>query len=189
MHAFVSTSSVQLTNVYLQDCNLYQLMKDRTKLMPESRIRSWCHQILQGLAYIHKHGYFHRDMKPGTTVLSHGIHQQDHKLCSILHTSTYNIQTQPANHQLARLSSDQNSQKASSKCYVQHQVLNQKAKGWSKADILLQLGHKAYILHLTVLHSPPCICCTVVAIMMTIMRCCQLTEVLLSVRPHNMQSA
>ena len=49
----------------LQDCNLYQLMKDRTKLMPESRIRSWCHQILQGLAYIHKHGYFHRDMKPG----------------------------------------------------------------------------------------------------------------------------
>ncbi|DBA73293.1 TPA: hypothetical protein ACH3X1_011349 [Trebouxia sp. C0004] len=46
------------------DCNLYQLMKDRTKLMPESRIRSWCHQILQGLAYIHKHGYFHRDMKP-----------------------------------------------------------------------------------------------------------------------------
>ena len=49
----------------VQDCNLYQLMKDRTTFMPESRIRSWCHQILQGLAYIHKHGYFHRDMKPG----------------------------------------------------------------------------------------------------------------------------
>ncbi|KAL3146842.1 hypothetical protein ABBQ38_014816 [Trebouxia sp. C0009 RCD-2024] len=48
----------------VQDCNLYQLMKDRTTFMPESRIRSWCHQILQGLAYIHKHGYFHRDMKP-----------------------------------------------------------------------------------------------------------------------------
>lgn len=43
-------------------------MKDRTTYMPESRIRSWCHQILQGLAYIHKHGYFHRDMKPGLDV-------------------------------------------------------------------------------------------------------------------------
>ena len=48
-----------------QDCNLYQLMKDRDRLFPEARIRSWCHQVLQGLAYIHKHGYFHRDMKPG----------------------------------------------------------------------------------------------------------------------------
>lgn len=37
--------------------------------MSESRIRSWCHQILQGLAYIHKHGYFHRDMKPGLDAL------------------------------------------------------------------------------------------------------------------------
>lgn len=51
----------------MQDCNLYQLMKDRTTYIPESRIRSWCYQILQGLSYIHKHGYFHRDMKPGLT--------------------------------------------------------------------------------------------------------------------------
>ncbi|GMH40488.1 hypothetical protein BSKO_08392 [Bryopsis sp. KO-2023] len=46
------------------ECNLYQLMKDRTKLFPESRLRNWCYQIFQGLAYIHKQGYFHRDMKP-----------------------------------------------------------------------------------------------------------------------------
>mmetsp|Transcript_36735 Transcript_36735/g.87287 ORF Transcript_36735/g.87287 Transcript_36735/m.87287 type:complete len:485 (-) Transcript_36735:432-1886(-) len=46
------------------DCNIYQLMKDRDKLFPESRIRNWMYQILQGLAYIHKQGYFHRDMKP-----------------------------------------------------------------------------------------------------------------------------
>ncbi|XP_039205542.1 serine/threonine-protein kinase MAK isoform X1 [Crotalus tigris] len=44
--------------------NLYQLMKDRNKLFPESVIRNILYQILQGLAFIHKHGFFHRDMKP-----------------------------------------------------------------------------------------------------------------------------
>ncbi|XP_068565807.1 serine/threonine-protein kinase MAK isoform X4 [Cebidichthys violaceus] len=44
--------------------NLYQLMKDRRKLFPESVIRNISFQILQGLSFIHKHGFFHRDMKP-----------------------------------------------------------------------------------------------------------------------------
>ncbi|XP_010621154.1 serine/threonine-protein kinase MAK isoform X3 [Fukomys damarensis] len=44
--------------------NLYQLMKHRNKLFPESVIRNIMCQILQGLAFIHKHGFFHRDMKP-----------------------------------------------------------------------------------------------------------------------------
>ncbi|XP_045907495.1 serine/threonine-protein kinase MAK-like isoform X2 [Micropterus dolomieu] len=44
--------------------NLYQLMKERNKLFPESVIRNMTFQILQGLSFIHKHGYFHRDMKP-----------------------------------------------------------------------------------------------------------------------------
>ncbi|XP_029451582.1 serine/threonine-protein kinase ICK [Rhinatrema bivittatum] len=44
--------------------NLYQLMKDRNKLFPESTIRNIMYQILQGLAFIHKHGFFHRDLKP-----------------------------------------------------------------------------------------------------------------------------
>ncbi|NXI58957.1 MAK kinase, partial [Chloroceryle aenea] len=44
--------------------NLYQLMKDRNKFFPESVIRNMMYQILQGLAFIHKHGFFHRDMKP-----------------------------------------------------------------------------------------------------------------------------
>uniref|UniRef100_A0A3Q2NVF3 non-specific serine/threonine protein kinase n=1 Tax=Fundulus heteroclitus TaxID=8078 RepID=A0A3Q2NVF3_FUNHE len=44
--------------------NLYQLMKDRRKLFPESVIRNMSFQILQGLSFIHKHGFFHRDMKP-----------------------------------------------------------------------------------------------------------------------------
>ncbi|KAM4551381.1 serine/threonine-protein kinase MAK-like isoform 2-T2 [Odontesthes bonariensis] len=44
--------------------NLYQLMKERSKLFPESVIRNMTFQILQGLSFIHKNGYFHRDMKP-----------------------------------------------------------------------------------------------------------------------------
>ncbi|KAM6948368.1 serine/threonine-protein kinase MAK-like [Aplochiton taeniatus] len=44
--------------------NLYQLMKDRNKFFPESVVRNMTFQILQGLSFIHKHGYFHRDMKP-----------------------------------------------------------------------------------------------------------------------------
>ncbi|KAF0036668.1 hypothetical protein F2P81_011980 [Scophthalmus maximus] len=44
--------------------NLYELMKDRTQLFPESAVRNIMFQILQGLAFIHQHGFFHRDMKP-----------------------------------------------------------------------------------------------------------------------------
>ncbi|XP_014228334.1 serine/threonine-protein kinase ICK-like isoform X3 [Trichogramma pretiosum] len=44
--------------------NLYQLMKDRDKLFPEPTIKNMVFQVLQGLAFMHKHGFFHRDMKP-----------------------------------------------------------------------------------------------------------------------------
>ncbi|KAM8952546.1 serine/threonine-protein kinase ICK isoform 3-T3 [Pelodytes ibericus] len=44
--------------------NLYQLMRDRNKLFPESTVRNIMYQILQGLAFIHKYGFFHRDLKP-----------------------------------------------------------------------------------------------------------------------------
>lgn len=39
-------------------------MKDRQKGFTETQIRNIIYQTLQGLAYMHRHGYFHRDMKP-----------------------------------------------------------------------------------------------------------------------------
>jgi protein kinase len=40
-------------------------MKDHGKPFPESKVRNWCFQIFQALDYMHKNGYFHRDLKPG----------------------------------------------------------------------------------------------------------------------------
>ena len=39
-------------------------MKDRKSGFPEYEIKSIMYQSLLGLAYMHKHGFFHRDMKP-----------------------------------------------------------------------------------------------------------------------------
>ncbi|XP_006811103.1 serine/threonine-protein kinase MAK-like [Saccoglossus kowalevskii] len=50
--------------------NLYQMMKDRDRLFPESSIRNIMYQVLQGLAFMHKHGFFHRDMKPENLLCS-----------------------------------------------------------------------------------------------------------------------
>ncbi|KAK7574080.1 hypothetical protein V9T40_011271 [Parthenolecanium corni] len=44
--------------------NMYQLMKNRDKLFPEPVVRNMMYQVLQGLAFMHRHGFFHRDMKP-----------------------------------------------------------------------------------------------------------------------------
>ncbi|XP_045132290.1 serine/threonine-protein kinase dyf-5-like isoform X1 [Portunus trituberculatus] len=44
--------------------NLYQLMKSREKHFSEPMIKNMVCQVLQGLAFMHRHGYFHRDMKP-----------------------------------------------------------------------------------------------------------------------------
>lgn len=46
------------------DKNVYQMTKDRKKFLPEAHIRNVMFQILQGLAHMHKNGYFHRDLKP-----------------------------------------------------------------------------------------------------------------------------
>mmetsp|Transcript_4724 Transcript_4724/g.7942 ORF Transcript_4724/g.7942 Transcript_4724/m.7942 type:complete len:488 (+) Transcript_4724:155-1618(+) len=44
--------------------NLYELMKNRDRHFPESKIRNIMYQIFQGMAFMHKHGFFHRDVKP-----------------------------------------------------------------------------------------------------------------------------
>lgn len=44
--------------------NLYEMMKNRDRHFPESKIRNIMYQIFQGMAFMHKHGFFHRDVKP-----------------------------------------------------------------------------------------------------------------------------
>ncbi len=51
--------------------NVYELIKDRTEPLPENQIKSVIYQTLKGLEYMHKHGFFHRDMKP-ENMLSNG---------------------------------------------------------------------------------------------------------------------
>ena len=44
--------------------NVYQWMKERSKVFNEVTVRNILWQTLQGLYYMHKYGYFHRDLKP-----------------------------------------------------------------------------------------------------------------------------
>ncbi|KAG6546398.1 hypothetical protein Mapa_012138 [Marchantia paleacea] len=53
--------------------NLYQMMKDKDKLFPESKVRNWCYQVLQALAYMHRYGYFHRDLKPENLLVTKDV--------------------------------------------------------------------------------------------------------------------
>ncbi|KAJ0448752.1 putative protein-serine/threonine kinase CMGC-RCK family [Helianthus annuus] len=52
------------------ECDLYNLMVARMKPFSETEIRNLCFQIFQGLAHMHKKGYFHRDLKPGNLLVS-----------------------------------------------------------------------------------------------------------------------
>ena len=42
--------------------NMYECMKDRPKPFPESTVRNYMYQVFQGIAYMHKQGYFHRSV-------------------------------------------------------------------------------------------------------------------------------
>ncbi|UJR23395.1 hypothetical protein I4U23_026403 [Adineta vaga] len=52
--------------------NLYELMKKRDRLFPETSVRNVIFQLLQGLTYMHKLGFFHRDLKP-ENILCKGV--------------------------------------------------------------------------------------------------------------------
>ncbi|CAF0807444.1 unnamed protein product [Rotaria sp. Silwood1] len=52
--------------------NLYELMKKRDRLFPETNVRNVIFQIFQGLSYMHKLGFFHRDLKP-ENILCKGV--------------------------------------------------------------------------------------------------------------------
>jgi len=55
------------------DQNLYQLCKDREKLLPEAKVRNIAYQMLQATLYMHKHGFFHRDLKPENMLISGNV--------------------------------------------------------------------------------------------------------------------
>jgi serine/threonine protein kinase len=57
------------------DKNIYQLTKDRKKFLPEAKVRNYMFQILSGLAYMHKLGFFHRGMSSSPTPAAKPIHQ------------------------------------------------------------------------------------------------------------------
>lgn len=52
------------------DANLYEFMKARKKHLPEGKVRNIMFQTMQALLHVHKHGYFHRDMKPENLLVS-----------------------------------------------------------------------------------------------------------------------
>jgi protein kinase len=70
--AFRVNDELHLVFEFLDE-NVYQLIKDRTDPLPEPKIKSIIHQVLLGLEYMHKHGFFHRDMKPENLMVSGDI--------------------------------------------------------------------------------------------------------------------
>merc|ERR1719316_1223316 len=52
------------------DGNVYQVIKDRVKTLPEEKVRNIMYQTFQALGWMHKHGYFHRDLKPENMLIT-----------------------------------------------------------------------------------------------------------------------
>ncbi|GLT42248.1 hypothetical protein SLA2020_162610 [Shorea laevis] len=53
--------------------NLYQIMRERQGPFSEGEIRSFMSQMLQGLAHMHRNGYFHRDLKPENLLVTNDV--------------------------------------------------------------------------------------------------------------------
>jgi serine/threonine protein kinase len=65
----LSKSELNLIFEYI-GINLYEYMTKQTREIPEMKIRNIIYQILQGLSYMHKQNFFHRDMKPENILIS-----------------------------------------------------------------------------------------------------------------------
>ncbi|KAK3029408.1 hypothetical protein RJ639_039752 [Escallonia herrerae] len=53
--------------------NLYQIIRERQRPFAEEEIRGLMSQMLQGLAHMHRNGYFHRDLKPENLLVTNDI--------------------------------------------------------------------------------------------------------------------
>ncbi|KAI5599839.1 hypothetical protein POPTR_002G247500v4 [Populus trichocarpa] len=53
--------------------NLYQLMREKQRSFSEEEIRNFMSQVLQGLAHMHRNGYFHRDLKPENVLVTKDV--------------------------------------------------------------------------------------------------------------------
>lgn len=48
-------------------------MKDRQRPFTEEEIRNFLTQVLEGLAHMHRNGYFHRDLKPENLLVTNDV--------------------------------------------------------------------------------------------------------------------
>ncbi|OXU29893.1 hypothetical protein TSAR_001056 [Trichomalopsis sarcophagae] len=54
----------------LMDMSLYDFMENQKgRLLPEMRVKNYVYQLLRGLDHLHRHGIFHRDVKPENILL------------------------------------------------------------------------------------------------------------------------
>ncbi|KDP45288.1 hypothetical protein JCGZ_15153 [Jatropha curcas] len=53
--------------------NLYQIMRERERSFTEEEIRNFMSQLLQGLAHMHRNGFFHRDLKPENLLVTNDV--------------------------------------------------------------------------------------------------------------------
>ncbi|TQE02956.1 hypothetical protein C1H46_011443 [Malus baccata] len=68
----VQHSSAYFVFEYMQSSLDNLIETKRQTGFTEDEIRNMCYQMFQGLAYMHKTGYFHRDMKPENVLVKEG---------------------------------------------------------------------------------------------------------------------
>ena len=71
LRELILTNNNQLHLIFeYLDLNLYEYMTKQNRDIAETKIRNIIFQILQGLHYMHKQNFFHRDMKPENILIN-----------------------------------------------------------------------------------------------------------------------